>query len=98
MGNLSKENPEHLCGLRPTWREPNVTTTGTYGKRVVFNEACVKGNLQKHNFNIEIIKNYLKLNKLPSRTMPISKCKLLITPKYNKGPLLNAHQQQSLER
>ena len=42
MGNLSKENPQHLCGLRPTWREPNVTTTGTYGKRVVFNEACVK--------------------------------------------------------
>ena len=30
--------------------------------------------LQKESFNIETIKDDLKLNKLPSRTMPISKC------------------------
>lgn len=35
--------------------------------------------LQKQNFNIETMKNDLRWNKLPSRTMLISKCKLLET-------------------
>ena len=51
---------------------------------------------------IETIKNCLKLKKLPSGTMSISKCiKAPLTPKQGKGCLtrvLNTYQQQSLER
>ena len=43
--------------------------------------------LQKHNFNIETIRKWLKLNYL-SRTMSISKCiKAALTPKHGKGCL-----------
>ena len=49
--------------------------------------------LQKHNFHIETIKNDLKLNKLPSRTMSISKCE---TRQRFFKRVLNTYQQQSI--
>ena len=51
-------------------------------------------------YKIKTLKIDLNLNELPSWTMSVSKCKLLLTPKHGKGSLtrvVNTYQ-QSLER